>query len=97
MSLFKRLFGGKKKGLRVENVLESFQSTEAPRCSACKTTLSEEHQIGAGDDAAVMANLGIMQVKLRCPKCKTVSNVTLPFGYEWKSSIDIPGWGRFPR
>jgi tetratricopeptide (TPR) repeat protein len=43
-----------------------------------------------------MADLGIMEVKLRCPGCNTVFDVTLPRGYEWKASIDIPGWGTLP-
>lgn len=66
-------------------------------CPSCKTSLSEEHQIGAGEGADVMANLGIMVVKLRCPGCHTVLDVTLPSGYEWRAPIDIPGWGTFPR
>ena len=70
--------------------------SEKLTCPTCKTPLSEQHQIGPGDRAAVMANLGIMEVKLRCPGCKTVFDVTLPRAYEWKSSIDIPGWGTFP-
>lgn len=70
--------------------------SEAIMCPTCKTPLDEKHQIGPGDRAAVMANLGVMEVKLRCPGCNTVVDVTLPRGYEWKSSIDIPGWGTFP-
>ena len=70
--------------------------SETVACPTCKTPLSEQHQIGPGDRAAVMANLGIMEVKLRCPGCNTVSDVTLPRGYEWNASIDIPGWGTFP-
>ena len=70
--------------------------SEAIICPTCKTPLNEQHQIGAGDRAAVMANLGIMEVKLRCPGCDTVFDVTLPRGHEWKASVDIPGWGTFP-
>ena len=70
--------------------------SEAIICPTCKTPLNEQHQIGAGDRAAVMANLGIMEVKLRCPGCDTVFDVTLPRGHEWKASVDIPGWGAFP-
>ncbi len=64
-------------------------------CPVCQTRLSEVDQLGAGDNAAVMAGLGVMQVKLRCPGCKTVLDVTLPRHYAWKSPIDIPGWGRY--
>ena len=73
-----------------------FQTHEPPVvCPACQAQLSEEDQIGPGDNAAVMADLGVMQVKLRCPGCLTVLDVTLPRHYGWKSPIDIPGWGRF--
>ena len=71
-------------------------ASEAIICPTCKTPLNEKHQTGPGDRAAVMANLGVMEVKLRCPGCNTVVDVTLPRGYEWKSSIDTPGWGTFP-
>jgi hypothetical protein len=70
--------------------------SQALECPTCKTALDERHQVGPGDRAAVMANLGIRQVKLRCSGCNTVFNVTLPFSLEWKASIDIPGWGTFP-
>jgi hypothetical protein len=72
-------------------------AAEGPSCPACQIPLGEEHQIGPGDGAAVMANLGIMQVKLQCPGCNAAFDVSLPRGYPWKSSIDIPGWGRFPK
>ena len=72
------------------------QKPESPVCPTCRTSLNEEHQVGPGDTAAVMANLGVMQVKLQCPGCHTVFDVTLPRHYPWRSSIDIPGWGTFP-
>jgi uncharacterized protein with PIN domain len=81
----------------VDQYLKSFTNKKALKCPTCNTSLSEKDQIGAGDNAAVMANLGVMEVKIRCPGCRTVFDVTIPRGYEWKSSIDIPGWGRFPK
>jgi hypothetical protein len=105
----KKFFGAKEKGSTVVPLSEATASSrtlsylsalqpdsETLGCPICAPPLSESNQIGAGDDAAVMANLGVMQVKLRCPGCSTVFDVTIPRAYEWKASIDIPGWGRFP-
>lgn len=66
------------------------------RCPACGSPLDERHQTGAGDRAAVMADLGVREVKLTCPACGTVCDVTLPRGFPWKAAIDIPNWGVSP-
>jgi HEAT repeat protein len=69
---------------------EKENSQGSLNCPECSTTLrSREHYVGEGDDAAVMAYRGLKQIKLKCPKCKNIWNVSHPVGIEKDSQVDV--------
>jgi len=68
---------------QIQQYLKSMTDKEPPKCPNCATLLSRKDQIGAGEGASTMDMLGVKVVKIRCPKCKSVSDVTLPFGFNW--------------
>ncbi|MFO0872118.1 MAG: hypothetical protein U0935_24590 [Pirellulales bacterium] len=54
-------------------------------CPNCNSALSvKRDRVGTGADAGMMAAFGIEQVRLRCPKCRSVMDVSLPPGNEYE-------------
>lgn len=47
------------------------------KCPCCHVDVSvAKDRIGVAGEAAIMAAFGIQQVRLRCPRCRTIFDVT---------------------
>ena len=81
MGFFSRLFGGGSK----ETGSGKGSSKETLHCPNCNSALSvKRNRIGSGADAGMMGTFGVEQVRLQCPKCRGVMDVSLGVGKDYE-------------